>query len=206
MRTTALVRGDRARAAAVVAPMDAPAVLRLTERFLELRREIFRNLVDRAVELGELLLEARPLLRGQYQRWLRERLGVDGGTAENYLRLARLARDSPGVLQRWKELGVSKLYRIARLPAPARKKVLRLDRLAAMSDREFSEATSDYLPPLRKVSDNMRAHGLRMRLRAFTGVVAATRALEITDDRLRAGLRADLAALARALRALGGRI
>jgi len=64
-RTTS-VQGtlERARAVTLVAPMDTPAVARLTERFLELKREIFRNLVDRAVELGEILLDARQVVRG----------------------------------------------------------------------------------------------------------------------------------------------
>ncbi|MEK6608095.1 MAG: hypothetical protein AABZ30_10575 [Myxococcota bacterium] len=187
-------------------PLEAPKVAALTERFLELKRQTLRDLVDRAVELGELLAEARPLLRGHYHRWLDERLGVDSSTAENYVALARLAREDPGLIQRFKELGPAKLYRVARLAPAARRKVLGRSGLDAMTDLEFAEVVGPYLEPGRKVTGNMKAHGLRMRVRGFAEKLGRTLPPAVDNGEMRAGLRRELLELARQIRAFADRL
>jgi hypothetical protein len=201
--TTALVRAELVTA---TEPLDAREVVRLTARFLELKREAFRSLVDRAIELGELLLEGKGVLRGHYMRWLRERLGIEHQTGENYVHLARLAHDSPAIIQRWKELGPSKLYRLARLPPEGRRVVLKRRDVPQMTDREFSELTDKHLVRRRKVTGNMRAHGLRMQVRAFSGTVRQSRIPDIEAPALRAGLKAEIAGLVRVLRELSARL
>ena len=54
-----------------------------------------------------------PKLKGRQYEWL-ETLGVSPTTAANYMRLAETARANPGIIQHWKELGVSKLYHRSR--------------------------------------------------------------------------------------------
>ena len=190
----------RARGVKRSDPLEDPAIVRLTERFLELHREAFRNAVDVVIELGEILLEAKPRLPGAYGRWL-ERLGVSLQSAHNYESLAVLSAKHPGVIERWKELGLSKLYRIGALSQEGRKAVLKpgaAPRLSAMNDREFAELTKRYVPEKRKVTPEMRAHGLRMKLAAWIQVLEAARLRDLENERMRAGLLADLEALGRA--------
>jgi hypothetical protein len=194
---------ERARLPASASdPLDDPRIARLAERFSELRREAFRNLVDRGIELGEILLEARPLLKGHYHRWLEERLEVQDGTARNYVALAALAHQEPGVIQRWKELGPSKLYRLARISPGGRREVLRAEGLREMTDFEFSALTRRHVLSVRKVTGNMRAHGLRMKVRSFAKLLEGTRLPRIEDAAMRAGLRDDLLELGRRARSL----
>jgi hypothetical protein len=183
-------------------PIDDARILRLTERFLELRRQTFRNLVDTAVELGEILQEGRKILEGQYLRWLRERLGVEPRSAANYIALAGLARESPRVIHRWKELGAAKLYQIARLPAPGRRAVLRTPGLGDMTDLRLSQIVRPYRVRRRTVTGNMRAHGLRMKVQAMIQDLARTRLAQIDDPAIRSGLWKDLMELGSRARAL----
>jgi hypothetical protein len=131
---------------------------------------------------------------------------VDRATAANYAALARLASEAPGIVQHQKELGASKLYRVARVPAAARRRLLRTPRLAEMSDAEFAALTAPLVPRRRKVSGNMKAHGLRMRVRAFSDRLRAFRPGPIDDPDMRAALREDLVEAARLARALWSRL
>jgi hypothetical protein len=146
------------------------------------------------------------VLAGSFHRWLRDKVGIEPQTARNYLALARMARESPGAVERWKELGASKLYRVARLPREGQRAVLRTPRLAEMTDREFKAVTGPYLVQQRKVTGNMRAHGLRMKLQSFRRDIAGARLSGIQDDAIRTGLRDDLEALARTVETLLGRL
>lgn len=186
--------------------LDIPEVTALTERFHELRRQGARTIVDLSIELGAILEEGRKVLAGSFHRWLRERIGIEPQTARNYLALARMARESPGVIERWKELGASKLYRVARLPRDGQRAVLRAPRLAEMTDREFKDVTAPFLVQERKVTGNMRAHGLRMKLQSFRRDLAAARISGIQDDTIRDGLREDLESLGRTVETLLGRL
>jgi len=153
--------------------LDSREAVTLAARFKQVREEGAEQLVDLAAALGAILHEARVHLRGQYHRWLDERLGLDRGTARNYSALAALARESPAIITRHKRLGVTKLYTLARMAPASRHQLLREPRLADMGDREFRALTSPLLLRTRKVTGNMRGHGLRMKVRAMYEALTA---------------------------------
>ncbi len=70
-------------------------------------------------------------------------------------------------------LGVTKLYTLARMAPASRHQLLREPRLADMGDREFRALTSPLLLRTRKVTGNMRGHGLRMKVRAMYEALTA---------------------------------
>ena len=51
--------------------LDDPRVVALSERFLELKRDLFRDSVDTIIEMGDLLDQGRKVLHGHYRRFLR---------------------------------------------------------------------------------------------------------------------------------------
>jgi hypothetical protein len=194
----------RGRGALPADPLADPTIERLSERFLELHREGFRTAVNLVVELGQILLEAKPRLRGSYARWL-DRLGVSPQTARNYESLAQLSARHPGVIEQWKELGPAKLYRIGALSQEGRRAILKPNaapRLQAMNPREFAELTRRYVVERRKVTPEMKAHGLRMKLAAWVQALEAVRLGGITSEEMRAGLLGDLGALGKAAAAV----
>jgi hypothetical protein len=177
--------------------LDSPDAESLAERFHDLRRQGFRSLVDLSVELGRLLIDARERLRGTYNRWLRERLGVELTTAANYVALARLATESPATVERFKELGTAKLYRVARLPPEARKLVLHNPNVSGMNDRDFATLTRPHLKRTRRVTGTMRAHGMRQKLEAVAETLATMPVPRGIDEELREELRGQLRELSR---------
>lgn len=196
----------RVRAERIVDALEAPEVVRATERFLELRRQILRDAVDTIVELGQILMETRPLLRGHYHRWLTERLHIEPSTASNYMDLARLADASPGSIQRGKELGIAKLYQVARLEPAGRRTVLRAPGLERMNDLQFSTLVARHRVSTRRVTGNMKAHGLRMKVQAFADVLEGIRRMSVDNPAVRAGLAADLRRVERAASGLRRRL
>lgn len=199
----ALARLDRSD---LVDPIDSPAAQALTARFHELRRQTTRHLVDASKELGQILDQARQTLRGHYQRWVAERLHVEPSTAANYIGLARLAKDSPALIERHQELGVSKLYMLARLAPEPRAEILRTPDLQGMTDSEFHALTARHrAKPARKVTGNMRAQGMLNKLIAMDAALAGMTAPRVTDDGKRAEVRKRLLDIARAARALADR-
>jgi hypothetical protein len=74
--------------------------------------------------------------------------------------------------------------------------------LTRATDEEFAPIVRPYSPRARNVTVDMRAHGMRMKVRAWTEEVKHARLCGIVDDGIRAGLRADVASLAKALGAL----
>jgi len=185
-----------------VDPLESKDILLLSTRFIELRAQLFRDLVETTVELGQVLREARPLLHGHWARWL-QRMQLTPRTAVNYMRLAQLAEQSPRIVTEWKELGTSKLYRVAALPPPARKTLLKRserDGLLQMNDREFAALTKPHMARRRKVTADMRVHGLRMKLAAWSKTLAAAKTRGIKSPELKRGLDEDLAALIRVAR------
>ncbi|HEY3235135.1 MAG TPA: hypothetical protein VGJ84_10470 [Polyangiaceae bacterium] len=206
-RTKALVV---ARAATLSLPprLDDPRIVQLGARFLELRSTLFRDSVDTIVELGEILHQGSKLLRGQYVRWLGE-LRVPRSTANRYVQLFLASRQAPGLIQKWKELGPGKLYKLARIEPADRHEILkasRRDELLRMNDEEFAEVASPYLKRRRKVTTDMRAHGLRMKVRAWVEALGSSRVDGIQDDTLRSGLRTELRALSRQAAGLASRL
>ncbi|MEK6608327.1 MAG: hypothetical protein AABZ30_11745 [Myxococcota bacterium] len=209
-RTKALALRARPLPPKSADPLDDPEVRRLEERFLELRTQLYRNAVETAAEMGELLRRARPHLSGHYHRWL-GRMGLSGETAANYERLAALADAAPRILVQWKELGATKLYRIARMTPEGRRRLLsraRPDDLIALNDRDFAERTRGFIERRRKVTSSMRAHGFRMKMRAWSAAVKTFADVcgGVEDAQLCRDLRGEIERLARELRALAARL
>lgn len=178
---------------------DPPEVAALADRFLELRRQGARTLVDLAVELGQILDAAREKVGRRFGAWARERLGLERGTADNYLSMARLAREQPQIIERYKELGASKLYQVARLPAANRLTVLRTPGVSALTDAEWKKVVEPHRVVRRKVTGNMRAHGLRQKVTSFHEEIRKAHTGAIGDPAMKAGLKDDLKALRRAI-------
>jgi hypothetical protein len=179
----------------------------LTERYLELRQHAFRTSVDMAIEQGEIILSIQRRVGGGLTAWL-TRVGTRKTTAYNHAALARLAKEQPSVIQDWKELGPSKLYKIAKLPAPSRQKVLRAGaaKLRGSSDEEFAEMVAPFTQRKRKVTPDMRAHGFRMRVRAWGERARQVRIDGVEDDVLKADLRREIDALFEVLREVRKRL
>lgn len=196
---------ERVDPASIVDPIDSAQAQALVARFLELRRQTARHLVDASTGLGEILDDARRILRGHYQRWLAERLGVEPRTAGNYVALARLARDSPALVERHRELGVAKLYQLARIAPEPRAEILRTPDLQRLTDVEFHALTARHRKPARKVTGNMRAQGILNKLTAMDAELSRLTAPRVTDDDKRAQVRRRLLDLARTARALAER-
>jgi len=95
-------------------------------------------------------------------------------------RVFRLSAESPSLFLRFKSLGPSKLYQIAKLPRAKRAAALRARHegksVPEMSDAQLHIALAAFRPPAgRKVTPRMRAHGLRMRIRAMRSDLRAAR-------------------------------
>ena len=156
----------------------------LQARFGRLRDGLFGHAVDTAVGMGEIILEARPLLaHGQYLRWVETNLGVTRRTARNYEQLAAWARLEPDVVARFKALGPRKLYGVARLPAPARRRLLAAappEALASLNDERFAARLAPYQKGGRRVSVAARANGFSARVDAW--LTKTTAFLTALDD------------------------
>jgi hypothetical protein len=177
-----------------VDPLERREVVRLTARFVELRQQLFRNAVDTAVELGEILREGRKIVAGRYRDWI-SRLGIAYSTARNYESLARMAEEQPRLIQRFKELGPAKLYRLAMLDDKGRKTVLgkkKPQALIEMNQQEFAAFTKPFMKKRRTVTADMRAHGLRMKVRAWNKTLKAAKVKGIRSKDLREGLKGEL--------------
>jgi len=194
-------KGERALALARAIPAEDAQVERLTERYLELRRQVFRDAVDTLIELGQIAADVHRRLGRAYAGWL-ARVGTTYGSARNYAALAGLAAEQPEIVQGWKELGPTKLYRIAFLPKPTRKKVLRphlREDLTRATDAEFAQIVEPHFVRKRKVTPEMRAHGLYMKVQAWTEALRKSKVAGVVDSRRKADLLAGLDALERAI-------
>ncbi|MSP61470.1 MAG: hypothetical protein EXR72_14210 [Myxococcales bacterium] len=115
----------RARASSVAGPLDDPRLATLAGRFQEVQVQMVRLAVEAAAECGQILLEGRAVAKRHYQQWVREVLQIDPGTASNYVAVAHLARDAPAFLERHRELGLAKIYKLARVAPDARNQLLK---------------------------------------------------------------------------------
>jgi len=186
-------------------------VVALTERCRELRLQAFRDAVDTAIELRQIVMRVQAKPREHFDVWLAH-VGTTERTALNYAALARLAQDAPGVIQRWKELGPSKLYEVATLPGAARQKVLEAgaaEKLVRGTDKEFAGIVAPFSPRPRRVTADMWAHpdmggGARHAHEGpgMDATVKSARLCGISDRGIRERLVADVAALRKALEAL----
>src|SRR5262245_39727625 len=114
-------------------PLNSAEARALTARFLEVRTQVVRQLVEAGVEMGQILEEGRKRFGGYYAEWVTERLGLVVTTAANYVALYRLARHSPALVERHRELGVAKLYKLARVSTERRDELLRTPGLLQMN-------------------------------------------------------------------------
>ncbi len=178
--------------------LASPEVAAVAARFHEVRDQGTRTFVAMAAELGEILLEGKRLLRGHYRRWLGT-LDIEWKTASNYVALARFAAESPALLERHQLLGVGKLYRIAKLAPAARHEVLRHPDLKAMQPAEFAAFILPYVTRQRKVSGNMRAHGLRLKMQSSRRTYEKARIPKTMDTQMRQALRSDAEELIKVL-------
>jgi hypothetical protein len=153
-------------------PKD-PEARRIADRIASLRGTLSRDSAESVVEIGaELEAAAARMHDRDYRAWLEDVVDMSREGAMNYRRLHQMSLESPAVFLRYKTLGPSKLYQIARLPRARRLPALRA-RLSGksaheMSDAEFQLAIAPFRPPSRRrVTPKMRAHGLRMRIRTM---------------------------------------
>lgn len=179
---------ERIRTVARSAPADRevyahevwrrPEIRGLATRIQGLRRDTSRHLVDVGLEVGELLqrahARARPKLEGLFQQWVKDVLHIDPKTASNQMALAEVSSVEPNFIEDWKDLGLAKLYHLARLTPKARQQVLRAPHLEEMTDLEFARLLKPHKPARqRKVTPRMHAHGMRMKLQAWRAKASA---------------------------------
>jgi hypothetical protein len=180
-----------------------PELRRIAARIATLRGTLYRDSAESICEIGmELEGVASKLRDRDYRVWLDDVADMSREGAMNHRRLFRLSRESPSLFLRFKTLGPSKLYQIARLPPGKRLPALRAKvdgkTAAEMSDAEFQIAIAPFRPPAsRRVTPRMRAHGLRMRVRTMlSDLRTARRTLSHVPPDAAAKLEADLASLA----------
>jgi len=198
----------RAKAFPLEDPLQSSEVIHLTARFQELKKQLFRDAVDTVIELGEILREGRNLLSGRYGKWV-ESLGISAKTAYNYETLSRLAEEHPRLIQQFKELGPTKLYRLGEIEEKGRKKIIKdhtPDDLLAMTQLEFAEIVRPYVRKRRPVTPDMRAHGLRMKIQSWLKTLSSSNVGKIKNKDLRSSLRVDLKELAALARKLAGKV
>ena len=81
----------------------------------------------------------------------------------------------------------------------SRKKVLKAhgpERLLEMNQLEFAAIVKPYVRKRRPVTPDMRAHGLRMKLRSWSETLRSADVKKIRNPDLRIALRSDLESLA----------
>lgn len=192
----------KARVLTIEDPLKAPENVRLTERFLQLRRELSMDAVQAVVAMGEIARRIKSSCQGHYRRWLKA-VGVSRSTGIRYERLSVLAERFPQLVETWKGLGPTKLYRLAELNEEGRREIIHSgppDRLLNMSEHEFEDLTAPFVNRPRKVTADMKAHGFRMKIRAWIQATKDAGVREIRSPAVREELRRDLLALSRILR------
>jgi hypothetical protein len=187
---------------------DDPEIRRITARIEEIRTTLSRDNVETIREWGVALAEAASKMRHKdYQLWIARDLHISRAAAANYRRLYSLSVESPALFLRWKSIGPSKLYQLARLGKVARQAALK-DTVSGrsvdeMTDAEFAVLMSRHKDPSRRrVTPKMRAHGLRMRIRTMLTDLDEAHSIAPLPADTRTKLTADLTALARAAAAL----
>ncbi len=177
-----------------------PIVIRLSRRFVEIRKTAMGQGVEAAVVLGGILRQLRAELPGHYQRHLRDELDVTPVLAAQYAAVARLAEEAPTVVRGFRAVGVRKLATLARLPAAAREAVVRELRQGRAAERRFWALVEPHLHH-RASSPDVRARALRRSLRAFTTRLTSQALPVPRDAQLRGVLKGDLLEASRRLQA-----
>lgn len=187
-------------------PLDEPEVRALTRKFLEVRRSSHRLHVGATIECGQILAEGREKWLGIYQRWLRERLHLAPGTASKMVALAQWYQKEPLVVRRWKELGVDRLFGLAKLAVPIRKRALANPEVLTMTTRAFRHWTVRQRRTRRVTSGNVLAAHLRHSIRSFHMRLAELRVPRVTNPDTRRKVRESIRELSRYLGVLMARL
>lgn len=193
----------KAKERGVEVRLSDPRVQRLAARFLEIRGQSFRYLVDVARETGDLLHEARALLPDPrvFNRFT-DSLDVSRGSAKNFENVAALARHQPAVYEKWKGLGPAKIYRLARMKPEARAKVLAISHVDRMTDAGFAVLCSAFPSGGVEVTGNMLGNGLVQKALGMGRKMQEWEIPAITSDEIRKNLKRGLLDLARLARGL----
>lgn len=180
---------------------------RLAGRFAEVRSQSYRYLVDASRDAGDVLVQARRLLPDPYDfnRW-RETLDVSRASAANFLNVAALAHHAPAIYERWRGLGPSKIYRLARLSPRARDAVLAKPGIEAMNDAAFALLCFPHEESPDNVTPNMLGNGLVQKTLGMRRKLDDWELPPITSDEVRKNLKQGLLELARKARALAGQL
>ncbi len=191
----------------VVVRASDPRMQRLRERVEEIRRQTYEFLIDRARELGEVLIEAAALLDSpsHYNRWLKT-VGISRPTSHNYRRVARFASEAPGLFQRWRDLGPTKVYQLARLGSKGRASILASEGIRAMTDAQFIALCAPYVEKTRLVTGNMLASGLERKAAGMVTKMNAWQLPEFDDAEVGKRLKTSLLLLSKRARELAARL
>ena len=172
-------------------PLRYPDIQNLTIRFRELHFQMFRDMVETAVELGEIIIKVKKRIKGHFYVWL-ETVKVSPQAAKNYERLALAVESTPHLITRYKELGLTKLYRLASISDEGRKKILKPEKLrylAELNDRRFFDLTAPYVKKKKKVSSDQKANGLVQKFKAWIIYVDNAVVRNIKSNKLKVTLR-----------------
>jgi len=205
-------------AATVVTPWESdPVVERLTNEIAQLHTSTARKLVDALVQLGRLMQRVKTRLdHGEWARWVDTAVPLNVRTIGNYMALAEWATAHPADLDRFRELGPSKLYRLAAAPRPVVAKLKARKRhsipghdapktLAVMSTIELGRLIADLTPgratpPVKPISIRAVVGDSQRRIASLQESAAALikRRREV-DPEDAAAMHADLLALTNSL-------
>jgi len=208
-------RPSKARAILVRAkdtlPTSGPSeqrLERLSGRFGEIREQSYRYLADSSRDAGLVLEEARKILvaKADFNQW-RASLGVSRTSATNFVNVARLARQAPAVYERWRILGPTKLYRVARLAPAGRTAVLAKPGIEELTDAEFALLCAPHeTEPTVEVTGNMVGQGLVQKALGMNGKLGAWQLPAITSDEIRRQLKKELLQISRQARELARKL
>jgi hypothetical protein len=121
-------------------PHTHPSMKRIGAQVIALRARKERDYLERCLEMGRLLRQARTrLAHGSWRPWLRDVAKLGKSSAHNYVSLSTWAEEKPQELRRWRSLGASKLFVVAKASDRARADLRKLStrKLADMSVPEL---------------------------------------------------------------------
>lgn len=157
--------------------LDSPKIQILTAKISELKKTLFRDTVETVIEIGEYLTEAKSILsHGDWLKWLAENVHFSERTAQRYMQLAEFKESNTTHVSYLKDSGIFKLYKIAALPEPQRRKVLftkqfripgrqQKKSIKEMSRIEFYQVINSLTGGKRRVAPDTQSRAVRKLLR-----------------------------------------
>lgn len=142
----------------VATPWERNAsVVRLTRAITALDKRTAKVVVDAVLELGRMLGAARDELpHGEWLRWLAEGVRMDVETVRRYIAVHEWSHTRPRDFARFKDLSISKLYRLLKLQPQDRRR-LHGRRLAIPGSNERLTLDAMTLTQLDRVIRDLRA-------------------------------------------------